>query len=151
MPRSSVGTRSIDRANGTINDSCWEDAEGVVPNCIGTVVLLLTLLGDAPHGGALGAAHRARHGLAVRPSLDARWLQRLGVAGVIGRRKFVYDLWGDTVNTASRMESHGAPDRIHVSEAARDLLTESFVIEERGIVDVKGKGQMKTFWLVESK
>jgi adenylate cyclase len=69
------------------------------------------------------------------------------VAGVIGKRKFSFDLWGDTVNTASRMESHGAPGRIHVSEATRTLLAERYVFEERGVVAVKGKGEMRTFWL----
>jgi adenylate cyclase len=69
------------------------------------------------------------------------------VAGVIGRRKFAYDLWGDTVNTASRMESHGSPGRIHVSEATRALLEREFVLEGRGTVNVKGKGELRTFWL----
>ena len=69
------------------------------------------------------------------------------VAGVIGRRKFIYDLWGDTVNTASRMESHGAPGRVQISEATAAQLGEGFQLEARGSVEVKGKGAMKTFWL----
>jgi guanylate cyclase len=69
------------------------------------------------------------------------------VAGVIGRRKFSYDLWGDTVNTASRMESHGAPGRIQVSAATRALLGPQFQLEERGPIAIKGKGEMTTFWL----
>jgi class 3 adenylate cyclase len=62
------------------------------------------------------------------------------MAGVIGRRKFSYDLWGDTVNTASRMESHGEPDVIQLSPRAAALLAEWFVIAERETIPVKGKG-----------
>jgi class 3 adenylate cyclase len=70
------------------------------------------------------------------------------VAGVIGRRKFGYDLWGDTVNTASRMESHGVPGGIQVTQRARDRLTGAFEFESRGVVDVKGKGPMTTYLLL---
>ena len=70
------------------------------------------------------------------------------VAGVIGVKKFVYDVWGDTVNTASRMESSGLPGRIQLSEQAAALLDDDFVIEERGTLEVKGKGSMKTYWLL---
>jgi class 3 adenylate cyclase len=69
------------------------------------------------------------------------------VAGVIGRRKFSYDLWGDTVNTASRMESHGAPGRVHISQRTRKLLGEAFVCTDRGTVAIKGKGEMRSFWM----
>ncbi len=69
------------------------------------------------------------------------------VAGVIGRSRFLYDLWGDTVNTASRMESHGIPGEIQVSEATFELLKDKFVFEERGVVEVKGKGPMRTYLL----
>lgn len=67
------------------------------------------------------------------------------VAGVIGKRKFIYDLWGDTVNTASRMESHGIAGKVHVSEATAQLLGSDFEVEERGTIEVKGKGPMRTF------
>ena len=70
------------------------------------------------------------------------------VAGVIGRQKFSYDLWGDTVNLASRMESHGAAGMIHVSAATRALLGERFRFEPRGEVMVKGSGPMETFFLL---
>lgn len=70
------------------------------------------------------------------------------VGGVIGLRKFVFDVWGDAVNTASRMESHGVPGRIHVTEATYQLLCDSFDLEPRGVVDVKGKGPMRTWFLV---
>ncbi len=70
------------------------------------------------------------------------------VAGVIGKRKFVYDLWGDTVNTASRMESHGVPGAIQVSDECRRLLESKFRLSRRGEIEVKGKGIMQT-WLLE--
>ncbi|MFL5319747.1 MAG: adenylate/guanylate cyclase domain-containing protein [Myxococcaceae bacterium] len=69
------------------------------------------------------------------------------VAGVIGRDRFAYDLWGDTVNTASRMESHGAGGEIHCSESAYLKLRDSFVFESRGPIEVKGKGPMTTYFL----
>jgi adenylate cyclase len=69
------------------------------------------------------------------------------VAGVIGKRKFLYDLWGDVVNTASLMESHGLPGRIQVTDAARQRLSESFLLEKRGTIEVKGKGEMQTWFL----
>ncbi|MEB3215714.1 MAG: adenylate/guanylate cyclase domain-containing protein [Nostocales cyanobacterium 94392] len=73
------------------------------------------------------------------------------VAGVIGIKKFTYDLWGDTVNIASRMESHGIPGRIHVTEATYKLLQNHFLFEERGLTSIKGKGEMQTYWLKGKK
>jgi len=70
------------------------------------------------------------------------------IAGVIGWRKFAYDLWGDTVNTASRMEMHGQPGKIQVTQAYYELLKGKFTFEERGEIEVKGKGKMYTFFLV---
>ena len=70
------------------------------------------------------------------------------VAGVIGQKKFLYDLWGDTVNTASRMESHGLPGKIQVSEATYELIQADFVCEYRGVIPVKGKGEMATWYLL---
>lgn len=71
------------------------------------------------------------------------------VGGVIGTHKFQYDIWGDTVNTAARMESHGVPGRIHVSSATYLLTRDEFEFEPRGPIEVKGKGTMKT-WFVEA-
>jgi class 3 adenylate cyclase len=70
------------------------------------------------------------------------------VAGVIGTRKFIYDVWGDTVNMASRMESLGIPGRVQVTRAMADRLRGSFEIEERGLIDVKGKGPMPTYFVL---
>jgi adenylate cyclase len=69
------------------------------------------------------------------------------VAGVIGRKRFIYDLWGDTVNVASRMESHGLAGRIQVTEAVYERLKASYYFEERGEISVKGKGAMITYLL----
>jgi class 3 adenylate cyclase len=70
------------------------------------------------------------------------------VAGVIGSKKFIYDVWGDTVNTASRMESHGIPDRIQVTEPVYARLKGAYRFEPRGPIEVKGKGQMETWFLL---
>lgn len=69
------------------------------------------------------------------------------VAGIIGKWKFIYDLWGDTVNVASRMESHGLPGRVQVSDAVRSALDGRFEFEPRAPIDVKGKGLMQTFFI----
>jgi class 3 adenylate cyclase len=67
---------------------------------------------------------------------------------VIGRRRFLYDLWGDTVNMASRMESHGTPDEIQITRSTWQLLRDDFVTEPIGVVEVKGKGEVETWRLV---
>ena len=99
---------------------------------------------------------RWRHGRGPR-SLDATQEYKVDVrigicsgpvvAGVIGKRKFSYDLWGDSVNTAARMESHGIAGEIQVAESTFQLLQNKYNIEYRGMIDVKGKGLMKTYLL----
>ncbi len=89
----------------------------------------------------------------VEPADGRPWQIRIGihtgpaVAGVIGTRKFVYDVWGDTVNVASRLESTAEPNQIHVSEPVAAALQAGFVIEPRGVVELKGKGEVLTFLL----
>jgi len=70
------------------------------------------------------------------------------VAGVIGRKKFIYDLWGDAVNTASRMESHGTPGKIQITESTYELIKDQFICEERGTATIKGKGEMRLWYLI---
>ena len=86
-------------------------------------------------------------GLAIRIGIDTGPV----VAGVIGRHKFIYDLWGDTVNTASRMESHGVAGRIQVTEATYRRLCDTYRFEDRGEIEVKGKGRLRTYLLVGSR
>jgi adenylate cyclase len=69
------------------------------------------------------------------------------IAGVIGLKKFAYDLWGDTVNTVTRMESHGIADCIQLCQGTYQLLQDKYLFEERGIIKVKGKGEMMTYLL----
>jgi len=88
-------------------------------------------------GGSLGLDLTFRIGMDTGPV----------IAGVIGRRKFIYDLWGDTVNTASRMESHGLPGRIQVTRATYECLRSAYTFEDRGEIDVKGKGRLRTYLL----
>jgi len=70
------------------------------------------------------------------------------IAGVIGRKKFIYDLWGDAVNTANRMESHGVPDRIQVTESTYYRLKGKYIFDARGTIMIKGKGKMNTYFLL---
>ena len=84
-----------------------------------------------------GEPFRARIGIHTGPV----------VAGVIGVKKFIYDLWGDTVNTASRMESTGTVGEVQVSEATYERVKDRFEFEPRGPIEVKGKGAMVTYFL----
>ena len=73
------------------------------------------------------------------------------VAGVIGTKKFIYDLWGDAVNTASRMESYGIPGEIQVTDATFEYLKDQYDFQPRGVIEVKGKGQITTYFLTGRK
>jgi adenylate cyclase len=92
----------------------------------------------------------------IAKATDLKLQARVGVhtgpivAGVIGTHKFVYDVWGDTVNTASRMESQSVPGRIQVSAATRIALGDRFKCETRGMTEIKGKGMMETYFLTDS-
>lgn len=70
------------------------------------------------------------------------------IGGVIGRKKFVYDLWGDAVNIASRMESHGVAGKIQITESTYKLICDDFICEERGLIDIKGRGPAKTWFIL---
>jgi len=111
------------------------------------------------HAQALArmALEMTGHSSPNRPPTTPPLVFRLGissgpaVAGVIGKAKFQYDVWGDTVNTASRMESHGVAGRIQLSETTYHLIKDDFVCEPRGVVEVKGKGPMRTWFLVAAR
>jgi class 3 adenylate cyclase len=117
------------------------------------------VVGGVPTAGGDHAIAVAEMALAMRACIDRHRIGgvalaiRIGihtgpvVAGVIGKRKFLYDLWGDTVNTASRLESHGVAGEIQVSEVTRSRLADRFELESRGRIAIKGKGDVAT-WLL---
>jgi class 3 adenylate cyclase len=84
------------------------------------------------------------NGLSLRVGLHTGHV----IAGVIGIRKFIYDIWGDTVNTASRLESHGVPGRVHVSDTVFERLKDRFRFEPRGLIELKGRAPMQTYFLL---
>ena len=110
-------------------------------HAVQTAHLALDMLEALEHFNILGGhALQARIGIATGAV----------VAGVIGKRMYVYDVWGDAVTTASRMESHGVAGRVQVADSTRRLLGESFSYEERGMLEVEGKGDLKT-WFVTGR
>jgi class 3 adenylate cyclase len=120
-----------------------------------------TVHGLEPHAHASHAEDVAEMGLAIIDEIERLGRERglplrirvgmhvgPAVAGVIGLRKFIYDVWGDTVNTASRMESTGVPGRLQVTPETYDRLGDRFEFERRGPVEVKGKGLIETWFLI---
>ena len=95
-------------------------------------------------------ARRSRQGL---PAFEMRVGIHTGpvVAGVVGVKKFQYDIWGDTVNTASRMESHGQGGKIQITRSTYELLKDDFECEYIGQIPIKGKGQMDAWYLISEK
>ena len=89
-------------------------------------------------------AERIDRPLAVRVGINTGSL----VTGVIGKRKYAYDLWGDAVNTAARMESHGLAGEIQVTRPTYERLRERYELRPRGTIEIKGKGPMETWLLV---
>jgi class 3 adenylate cyclase len=111
--------------------------------------------GDGPAGErAIAEAALRMQAFARERAAAGGWRVRIGlhagpiIAGVVGTSKFAYDVWGDTVNTASRLETTSEAGRIHVSADLARRLEATFVVEPRGMVDLKGKGATETYWLV---
>ncbi len=89
----------------------------------------------------------------INTGIDPKFQMRIGlqtgpvVAGIIGEHRFLYDIWGDTVNMAARFESYSEPGRIHVSAEMADILAPRFELESRGIMNIRGKGEIETYFL----
>ncbi len=129
----------------TIGD-CYMAASGVPdpsPDHARRAALLALDMRDAVAGSAIAD----RSGLELRIGINSGPV----VAGVIGTKRFLYDLWGDAVNIASRMETNGTPGEIQITRATYELLEDGFVCRRRGTIQVKGKGEMETWYLVGSR
>ncbi|MGH2896827.1 MAG: adenylate/guanylate cyclase domain-containing protein [Solirubrobacteraceae bacterium] len=129
----------------TIGD-CYMVAAGV-PTPRPDHARALALMGLDMLEAMRSAAEVAHLGLELRVGINSGPV----VAGVIGRKRFLYDLWGDAVNTASRMESHGTPGRIQITRATYELLADEFDFEPRGTIVVKGKGEVEAWYLLRPR
>ena len=125
----------------TIGD-CYMAAAGVPVACADHASRAAFLALDMKAAVATSAI-AGRDGLELRIGINSGPV----TAGVIGTKRFLYDLWGDAVNTASRMESNGTPGEIQITRATYELLKDGFVCRPRGTIEVKGKGQMETWYL----
>lgn len=125
---------------------------------IGDSYMAASNLPTPDSNGAVNLVMMAKEMITVLSKIEEKYQYNLqvriginsgrAVAGVIGKSKFIYDLWGDSVNLASRLESHGIPGRIQVSEELYLQVKDHFQFEERGMIKVKGKGELKTYLLV---
>ena len=129
----------------TIGD-CYMAAAGVPVPCADHASRAAFLALDMQAAVAISAI-AGRDGLELRIGINSGPV----TAGVIGTKRFLYDLWGDAVNTASRMESNGTPGEIQITRATYELLKDGFVCRPRGTIEVKGKGQMETWYLEGSR
>jgi guanylate cyclase len=125
----------------TIGD-CYMAAAGVPDPCADHASRAAFLALDI-QAAVASSAIAGQDGLRLRIGINSGPV----TAGVIGTKRFLYDLWGDAVNTASRMESNGSPGEIQITRATYDLLKDEFVCRSRGTIEVKGKGQMETWYL----
>ncbi len=128
----------------TIGD-CYMAAAGVPVQCADHASRAALLALDMQAAVATSAI-AGRDALMLRIGINSGPV----TAGVIGTKRFLYDLWGDAVNTASRMESNGTPDEIQITRATFELLKDGFVCRRRGTILVKGKGQMETWYLIRA-
>ena len=121
---------------------------------IGDAYMAVAGLDETTTDPVAAAANLALDMLDALKESRTSWQIRIGihvgpvVAGIIGSRKFAYDVWGDAVNVASRLESTSLPDRIQVSQPVANTLDGSFALESRGQVEIKGKGTMPTWFVV---
>ena len=113
------------------------------------------LEGETDHRAAVAeTALQMIEQVEARPAGDTDWRIRIGlhtgpaVAGVIGTSKFAYDVWGDTVNVAARLEAASEPNRVHVSSMLADQLGDRYRFTPRGTVELKGKGLVQTCFLI---